>query len=403
MAKQIKLFGKVTVQQRDSRGYIALVKRIFMLKLGQLLYKFYVKKPEYKNLWLISERGDDARDNGYHFYKYVITNHPEINVRYVISRESNDSSKIASLGVPAIPTNSFKHYIALFCASNIISTHCGRGLYVGLKRQLKRMGVVLKGKHVFLQHGVIKDDMPELYYPKMDLDIFISGAKPEYDYLVKQYRYPPGVINLTGLARFDNLHNVHTKPQILLMPTWRTWLQFDNEESFQQSEYYKYYTSLLRNEWLNTMLQNEGIKLIFYPHYELQRFIHLFDKCKSNNIIIASKEEYDVQELLKQSMLLITDYSSVYFDFAYMRKPVIYYQFDHEVFFKNHYLKGYFDVKRDGFGPLCFYEQSVVDEIEKILSNNLKVSDSYLKRMEDFFSLYDTKNCERIYNAIVNL
>ena len=40
----------------------------------------------------------------------------------------------------------------------------------------------------------------------------------------------------------------------------------------------------------------------------------------SDNIILADWKNYDIQELLKESAFLITDYSSVFMDFAYMRK-----------------------------------------------------------------------------------
>ena len=59
----------------------------------------------------------------------------------------------------------------------------------------------------------------------------------------------------------------------------------------------------------------------------MQRFLDEFTTC-SERIIIADWKKYDVQGLLKESALLITDLSSVFMDFAYMRKPMIYYQFD---------------------------------------------------------------------------
>ena len=39
---------------------------------------------KYRELWLVCERGNDARDNGYWFYRYLKEKHPEINARYVI-------------------------------------------------------------------------------------------------------------------------------------------------------------------------------------------------------------------------------------------------------------------------------------------------------------------------------
>ena len=98
MSKQIKLFGVISIQKRDFKGYSALIRRTFMLKIGQALYSFYKNKNEYKELWLVGERGDDARDNGYHFYRYLVEKHPEINARFVITPESKDREKIEKIG-----------------------------------------------------------------------------------------------------------------------------------------------------------------------------------------------------------------------------------------------------------------------------------------------------------------
>ena len=63
--------------------------------------------------------------------------------------------------------------------------------------------------------------------------------------------------------------------------------------------------------------------------------------------------------MLKESSMLITDYSSVFFDVAYMHKPIIYYQFDRDAFRQGHYQEGYFSYD-DGFGPVAFDTESLL-------------------------------------------
>ena len=81
----------------------------------------------------------------------------------------------------------------------------------------------------------------------------------------------------------------------------------------------------------------------------------------SNYFLIEEKCNY--QEFLLESSLLITDYSSIFFDFGYLRKPVIYSHFDYEKYRKSHYREGYFDYKYDGFGPVCFNINCTINEI----------------------------------------
>ena len=95
---------------------------------------------------------------------------------------------------------------------------------------------------------------------------------------------------------------------------------------------------------LEKFLQENDYTMIFYPHRNMQKYIDNFH-INSKRIIIANSKEYDVQDLLKKSALLITDYSSVFFDFAYLGKPIIFYQFDEKKFRQGQYKEGYFDYK----------------------------------------------------------
>lgn len=99
---------------------------------------------------------------------------------------------------------------------------------------------------------------------------------------------------------------------------------------------------------------------------------------------------------------MLTDYSSVAFDMALLQKPIIYYQFDRDNFFGGgHTLqRGYFDYDRDGFGPVGFDKNSLLDYISNLLSQDVQPEEKYLKRMTDFFPFRDGKNCERNYQAI---
>ena len=110
--------------------------------------------------------------------------------------------------------------------------------------------------------------------------------------------------------------------------------------------------------------------------------------------------EFDYQSLLSTSSLLITDYSSVFFDFAYLKKPIIYSQFDYDEYRKNHYKKGYFDYRKDGFGDVVVNEADVIKCVFDSYNNDFKLKPTFEKKHDDFFQLYDNKNNERIYEEI---
>ena len=126
-------------------------------------------------------------------------------------------------------------------------------------------------------------------------------------------------------------------------------------------------------------------------------------KSGSDRITIVSKETHDVQELLMDCALLVTDYSSVFFDVAFLRKPVVYYQFDEEEFRKYHYQKGYFDFRRDGFGPVCTTQEALLEALTESFENGMEMQTEYAQRTERFFPLHDGNNCRRTFEAIARL
>ena len=381
------------------------MKKFYHLLLFAIQYCFYyfITPLAYliynnKNPWIVSERGDDARDNGYAFFRYLHDHQLSfINAYYLIKRKSVDYDKVKKLG-NVIRYKSLRHWLLYRVAECRLSSHLSAfapGNYIGEWFKHHKH----KSIDVFLQHGINHNDYPSNYFKYNGCDLFVCGAKPEYDFLKDKGGYPKKGIVYTGLPRFDYLHNCTTKNQILLMPTWRNYLRGLPKKDFIESDYYKHYDSLLRNKNLQKYLEDNMITLVFYMHYSLQPYVDCF-KGYGSNIIVADFDNYDVQQLLKESKLLITDYSSVFFDFAYMRKPLIYYQFDQKEFYKKHLSRGYFIHERDGFGEVVYDEEALIDAL--LTCNCSTIKEKYLNRINEFFPLYDENNSKRIFNAIIN-
>ena len=104
-----------------------------------------------------------------------------------------------------------------------------------------------------------------------------------------------------------------------------------------------------------------------------------------------------------ESSFLITDYSSIYFDFAYMEKPLVYYQFDYKEYREKQYQEGYFSYENDGFGEICYDELTLINTIKAYCSNEFKLKSKYQNRINSFFTFHDNNNCERNFNAIKEL
>lgn len=387
---------------------LKFVKREDIIQIFPMTISFgcsLIYKLIHKNIWLICERKSEARDNGYWFYKYLCENHPEIEAVYAIDKKSVDYPKVAALG-RVIQFGSFKHWLYYWTARrNVSSQKEGKPnaalcfileVYLGMRKN-----------RAYIRHGICKDDQKWVYYAVTKMNLFATAAKSEYDFVCERFGYPKGYVQLTGLCRFDNLKSSHeVKRQILVMPTMREWLRVISSDTmkyegtmvFTKSEYYKTWTSFLSSERLHKMLETYDMDLLFFPHASMQHYIDQF-KSGSKHIIIANAQDYDVQQLLMESSVLITDYSSIYMDFAYMEKPLLYYHFDYDKYRRGQYQDGYYSYENDGFGKVVAKEDALLNEL-LLLSGGMKMPDIYKDRVKEFFAFHDDKNCERTFEAI---
>ena len=368
-----------------------------------------------ENLWLFQEKHTEARDNGYHLYRYVKQFQPEIHAYYSIVRGSPDESKLQSFG-GLIPAETLKHYIYWLAAKYSVNSqpHGAAPAPTYILYRFRRF-CRKDQKVVFLQHGITKDELSHelMDYSNTRFSLFSCAALPECAFVRQVFGYPPQVAQLLGFCRFDQLMRAgQPLKQILIMPTFRLWLIAEHLEQdateaetarFEKSDFFLNFKRLLTDERLLNAARARGYSIVFYPHYSLQSYIKSFLPFRNETVVIADRQHYDVQRLMMESAAMVTDYSSVFFDFAYMKKPEIFLQFDEAQYRQGHYKPGYFDYRRDGFGPVYTEAGETVDELIRLIQSDCRMEDKYLQRVTAFFAFTDEKNCERTFHAIQQL
>ena len=380
-----------------------------------------VKKNKYPdNIILISERPTDARDNAYWFFKYLRETYPNLNVYYVIKKEVPDYPKVESLGNTVI-YDSIAHEDLFILSEILICTHT-RGTiepsFFHKTKAKKYYPEYYNKKYFFIQHGINLSGIIQAFsthnYINANFSKIITGAKPEYQYLESNLGYDKNVVRYTGLARYDSIMDRKTewgtKNKILFMPTWRsnicspTYLNKKKfgDDIFLKSEYYSRILELINYNELQNILYNNEMELYFIPHPEVKQYLkYITTTCE--NIKIIDPDTIDIQTELIEAKLLITDYSSVFFDFAYMRKPILFYQYDYKEFLSDHYQKGYFDFHDHYFGDVISDIEELILNIKQIIKQDFKFPQQAEKTHKIFFTHYDQKNCERHYKELKNL
>ncbi len=373
----------------------------YFIKIQDIRQEFQKRLPK-SNIWLLMDRDYEADDNAEHLYRYIMQNHPEQKIVFALRKESSDRERLEKEGFNLVEFGSFEFERIIKKVSKVISSHADGYLmrYITPRQQF-----------IFLQHGVTQNDISK-WLNNRKINLFFVSAQIEFDSIVKNYtRYKFGQkeVVLTGFARHDALmkNNKTNTKQILIMPTWRHYLSGlmignsgirELKDDFKESEYFQKWNLLLNSNILQKLCEKYDYTVVFNPHPNIIPYLKEFNI--PSYVKIANHNE-SLQELFCNSSLMITDYSSVAFEMAYLNKPVIYYQFDREDFFNSHTLqKGYFDYEKDGFGPVMEDEESLLKELENLLQNDCNLFGIYKDNIDSTFAFKDGKCCERIYKIL---
>ncbi|RIO65073.1 CDP-glycerol--glycerophosphate glycerophosphotransferase, partial [Mammaliicoccus sciuri] len=219
------------------------------------------------------------------------------------------------------------------------------------------------------------------------VDVFITSSEREKEIVVRDLKFDEAQVKVTGLARFDELFNkdIKTKNQILIMPTWRDWLT--NYEQLESSEYLERMNTLINSDKVKD-ISEQGTKVIFCLHPNMQPFIDLFDV--PQHVTSIKQGDVNVQQLIQESKLMITDYSSVAFDFSFLGKPVIYYQFD-----KDHFLgkePSHINIEEELPGLIVNNQNDLEAQLTRIIANDYTTDVSVNIKAQRFNNFNDRHN-----------
>ncbi len=382
--------------------------------LARLIVRRMKKRRNGRPIWLISDRINRADDNGEVFIAFL-SGHPEVckdrDIYFVVEKNCPDAERLRQYG-PLIEPMSWKHKIYHLLSEYIISSQANDPVvnpFRGCRKYYRDL--LQEEKIVFLQHGVTKDNQSEwLSRYNRNLHGLIVSTMPEYESIFTyDYAYDKERVWLTGMPRFDRLYE-DSKKYITIMPTWRKSLTsgIDAEtslwlldEGFEQSEYFQFYDCLLNHEGLLCAAKEHGYTVCFMPHPSLAPYADAYFHKHEGVIFWEADKPY--REIFAETDLLVTDYSSVAFDFAYLRKPILYCQFDREEFFSGShtYTEGYFDYERDGFGEITTDLESTVRMIQAYMENGCVLKENYRDRIDKTFAFGDANNAQRVLERLI--
>ncbi len=382
----------------------------FRLKERVAFLLYYLLRPRlsHDNILLVYEKYCCmAQDNGFYFFKYCMDNDLEKKLKrkiyFVIDRSAVDyQANLLPYKDHVIQFMSLKHMVYLLSCRLMVSSDSKAHAYAWRCKESIIQPYIEKNRRlVFLQHGVIALKRVDFFRSGTNVvDLFVTSNDREHDIIVEELGYQPQEVIITGLTRWDVLEDRSgelERRSILVMPTWRNWLEEVSDETFRQSDYYRNYMELLNSQQLEQFLEKHDLQLDFYIHPKFREYLGNFSISGQRVRLIPFGSE-PLNRLIMQCSMLVTDYSSVCWDVYYQGKPVIFYQFDVEKY--NDVQGAYIDLETELFGDRAVNNEELFALLEEAAASDFRLKDKYAEMRRSMYKYIDKNNSKRVCEEI---
>lgn len=349
----------------------------FILKIGYAICSTFVPVKD-KQILFLSFHGKGYSDSPKAIYEYMMESGEYKDYSFVWAIKNARKKNIGIPGAKIIEYGSISFYLAL-ASSKYWFFNCKMPVFLKKKRKqvylqtwhgtpLKRLGkdIIVPEGTTFYRSGSTEKEMHASY----EID------SKKYNYMVSPNpfctRIFPGAFGVaenklieTGYPRNDILVNTTDaqiaqmkkemglpldKKIILYAPTWRD-NSFNNAGyTFELKVDFKKWQEVLGDEYV----------VIFKPHYLI---VNKFDMSEVKDFVYEVGAEKDISAFYLLSDILVTDYSSVFFDYAILNRPMYFYMFDLKEYAEE--LRGfYFDIHETLPGDILEDENTLLMKIK---------------------------------------
>ena len=360
----------------------------FLRRLG--LYK--------KSIVVFEKFCSQAQDNGLAFFSYCQKKLPRERgkrVFFILDKKNSSFRELRkAYGRQVVPFMGLRHLLLMQLSPLYVASESRYHGYLFRCVPNPVFREIRRGNHkiFFLQHGVTAQKRVDPVFGAHGynpMDYMAATSTWEQEIIVKHFGYPKERVPVTGFTRWDTWRDERNpeKKYLLLCPTWRGYLDGKDEAFFRGSEYYHGYQVFLEDEKLGEFLREHSLRLFFCLHPRLHEQGGVF----SSPFPEVSFVPYDGKSLpglLMGAYGVITDYSSLAYDGAYLGRPVFFYRFDEDRY--NAETGGY--ISREELpGPVADTKEELLSLLEASAREGFP-SPAY---KEELFAYQDGKACER--------
>jgi len=381
--------------------------KVFSKVSAAYLLSFFTKKKSGKKIALVGGNlGEKYEDNAAVYHKYLLNNHKEQVTAYWMYDPKTSYAKNQKIE-NAVPLGSFKNYLLFFQADYTFHGHsllydivpsANKFLFLNRKTVITHVSHGIEGfKKILIQ----KEDVPLL----KRTDYFNCASQYEYELKLNKWKIPEKKLIITGFPRFDR-YPPNQPPKevknILMMMTWREWLFDLTKEEFIDSPYFKNTTGLLKHQGIQQLLTDHNLHLNIALHPFMKKFENYFTGLTDNEhgIKFLDFNQETIEYSIDHNDMLLTDITSVSWDFLYLNKPIIFYMFDQQEYLEK---RGtYLNLDSDLYGYKADSIDHVYEYLKKIIEEKITYNEWYPKA-SDYIDYFDQDNCKRLTQRVMGL
>ncbi|NBJ66235.1 CDP-glycerol glycerophosphotransferase family protein [Adlercreutzia caecimuris] len=389
--KYLMSLGELGVEGRESR---------------RLRMAFWATRPFFarKRIWAYYDKAYKAGDNAEYAFRYACQQRDGIEKVFYINNDCDDSRRLRETGYAVLTPGTLRSSLYALNSEVIHMTHIPAYKKMGLDgKRLQYVKDLLDPAVIRLYHGFPITRSSSYAQIHSDAAGVVVGSNYEVDlYGALENGFSDEQIIRSGMPRYDDLVDAGEK-RILLAPSWRPSLPGKSlpggerlyNPNFTSSYYYKVYAAVLSDKKLVETARQYGYRLTMFLHPTLSAQAVDFE---STDVVesLSCTKDVDYVTIMRKSSLMVTDFSSVQYDFAYMRKPVVYF---HDPALPYWRITN-FDYEGIGFGEICQTVKQLVDTLCSYIESDCELREPYRKRVEEFF-LYDDRDASRrVYESV---
>ena len=365
-----------------------------------------IKREKNEEVWLYTDR-EGILDNAYYQFIHDFAINDGVKRYYICDKLKNKKKYFtAEQRKNLVNFKSIKHKTLFMQCSKIFTSFASLPIISPFGAMpLKWYSDIARYEVVYLQHGILHARLPLMYSKeRANVDKVVISSEFERKNFTEIYNFKDEDLIMSGMPRFDVI-DLQSKPQrkILYSPSWRKNLigEYTNNtrelmpEKFVESDYFKETCAFLNSPELARFLEKYDLEIDFQNHPIFKDYEEYY---VINNPRVHITSEGEMQDYL----MMITDYSSIVFDFVYLGRPIAYFVPDY-IEFKAGVTHNYHKLDlplEEGFGEIALTGEELLGIVERIAENDFKPLPPYDKRISEFFVSRENNHRSKLYKAI---